>query len=88
MQIGHPDTEAVVSASTAAGGKGATAFIMLFSIFYCMGWNGLAWVICAENKSPTPRLVDDWANPLSALLYPTRIRGFCAMCEQLGCNPH
>ncbi|KAK4700479.1 hypothetical protein P7C70_g5766, partial [Phenoliferia sp. Uapishka_3] len=36
LKIGHPDTEAVVSASTAAGGKAATAGIMLFSIFYCM----------------------------------------------------
>lgn len=60
LKIGHPDTDAVISASTAAGGKGATAFIMLFAIFYSMGWNGLAWVICAE-------------------IYPTRIRGFCAM---------
>ncbi|KAE9392752.1 general substrate transporter [Gymnopus androsaceus JB14] len=48
IKVGHPANDAVISASTAAGGKGAIAFILLFAIFYCMGWNGLAWVICAE----------------------------------------
>ncbi|KAI5480441.1 MFS transporter, quinate permease [Pseudohyphozyma bogoriensis] len=48
LKIGHPDTADVLTASTIAGGKGATAFILLFGVFYCFGWNGLAWVICAE----------------------------------------
>jgi len=48
VKVGHPATQDVISESTAAGGRAAIAFIMLFSIFYCMGWNGLAWVICAE----------------------------------------
>ncbi|KIK54764.1 hypothetical protein GYMLUDRAFT_176782 [Collybiopsis luxurians FD-317 M1] len=48
IKVGHPATQDVVSSSTAAGGKGAIAFILLYAIFYCMGWNGLAWVICAE----------------------------------------
>ncbi|GAA6002422.1 hypothetical protein JCM10207_001111 [Rhodosporidiobolus poonsookiae] len=38
----------VVSHSTKMGGNAAIAFLFLFAIFYCMGWNGLAWVICAE----------------------------------------
>ncbi|BGP15981.1 hypothetical protein JCM10213v2_003974 [Rhodosporidiobolus nylandii] len=37
-----------VSHSTAMGGNAAIAFLFLFAIFYCCGWNGLAWVICAE----------------------------------------
>lgn len=44
VKVGHPADDTVISASTAAGGKGAIAFILLFAIFYCMGWNGLAWV--------------------------------------------
>jgi hypothetical protein len=48
IKVGHPDTAEVVTASTQAGGKAAIAGIMLFSIFYCFGWNGLAWVICGE----------------------------------------
>ncbi|GAA6027293.1 hypothetical protein JCM8097_002566 [Rhodosporidiobolus ruineniae] len=37
-----------VSHSTKMGGNAAIAFLFLFAIFYCLGWNGLAWVICAE----------------------------------------
>ncbi len=48
LKIGDPEAQAVVSASTIMGGKAATAFILLFGVFYCLGWNGLAWVICAE----------------------------------------
>jgi MFS family permease len=52
LKIGDPAgqlaTNGFVSASTLQGGKGATAFILLFGVFYCLGWNGLAWVICAE----------------------------------------
>lgn len=32
------------------GGQAGIAFLFLFAIFYCMGWNGLAWVICAEVR--------------------------------------
>ncbi|GAA5903721.1 hypothetical protein JCM5296_002129 [Sporobolomyces johnsonii] len=48
LKIGNPAGQLDPSASTIAGGKGAIAFLFLFAIFYCMGWNGLAWVICAE----------------------------------------
>jgi len=49
LKIGDPSGQDVaLSASTIMGGKGATAFILLFGVFYCLGWNGLAWVICAE----------------------------------------
>ncbi|KAI5476175.1 hypothetical protein MNV49_000336 [Pseudohyphozyma bogoriensis] len=47
-KVGHPSTEKVLSASTIAGGKAATAAIMIFGAIFCLGWNGLAWVICAE----------------------------------------
>ncbi|KAM0752230.1 putative hexose transport-related protein [Meredithblackwellia eburnea MCA 4105] len=77
LKIGHPGTEAVVSASTAAGGKGAIAFIMLFSIFYCMGWNGLAWVICAEVITLLLSISYTLEHALTLSL--RMIRGFCAM---------
>ncbi|GAA5977601.1 hypothetical protein JCM11641_006873 [Rhodosporidiobolus odoratus] len=33
-----------VSHSTKMGGNAAIAFLFLFAIFFCMGWNGLAWI--------------------------------------------
>ncbi|GAA6002205.1 sugar porter family MFS transporter [Rhodotorula paludigena] len=48
LQVADPASQAVVSSSTHMGGQAAIAFLFLFSIFYCMGWNGLAWVVCAE----------------------------------------
>jgi hypothetical protein len=47
IKIAHPSTAAgaTVSASTAAGGRAATAAIMIFGIAFCSSWNGLAWII-------------------------------------------
>lgn len=74
VKIGHPADDTIISASTAAGGKGAIAFILLFAIFYCMGWNGLAWV--RRLWSPISSLTLIWC--LCSEIYPTNIRGFCA----------
>ncbi|KKY23020.1 putative quinate permease [Phaeomoniella chlamydospora] len=52
VKIGHPDTilEAggTLSASTAAGGKAAIAMIMIYSVFWSFGLNGVPWIVSAE----------------------------------------
>ncbi|GAA5916415.1 hypothetical protein JCM8208_000911 [Rhodotorula glutinis] len=48
LQVAQPESQATLSASSHMGGQAGIAFLFLFAIFYCMGWNGLAWVICAE----------------------------------------
>ncbi|GAA5845743.1 hypothetical protein JCM11251_007295 [Rhodosporidiobolus azoricus] len=48
LGVADPAGQAVVSHSTKMGGNAAIAFLFIFAIFYCCGWNGLAWVICAE----------------------------------------
>lgn len=40
MKLGHPAGQLHPSASTQAGGKAATAMIMLFSAFWAFGMNG------------------------------------------------
>ncbi|OAQ64703.1 MFS quinate transporter QutD [Pochonia chlamydosporia 170] len=52
VKIGHPAS--VISAggelspSTAAGGKAATAMIMIYSVFWSFGLNGIPWIVSAE----------------------------------------
>ncbi|KAF4967456.1 hypothetical protein FSARC_4979 [Fusarium sarcochroum] len=52
VKIGHPasiiaDGEEL-SPSTAAGGKAATAMIMIYSAFWSFGLNGIPWIVSAE----------------------------------------
>lgn len=48
IAVGHPKTGVQQSASTVAGGKGATAMIMIFGATWSFGANGLPWIISAE----------------------------------------
>lgn len=48
IAVGKPSTDASQSASTVAGGKGATAMIMIFGATWSFGANGLPWIISAE----------------------------------------
>ncbi|PNY23276.1 quinate permease [Tolypocladium capitatum] len=52
VKIGHPaDVIASgknLSPSTAAGGKAATAMIMIYSVFWSFGLNGIPWIVSAE----------------------------------------
>ncbi|KAK1763019.1 quinate permease [Phialemonium atrogriseum] len=52
VKIGHPaDVIAAggtLSKSTAAGGKAATAMIMIYSVFWSFGLNGIPWIVSAE----------------------------------------
>ncbi|CCF43114.1 hypothetical protein CH063_12912 [Colletotrichum higginsianum] len=52
VKIGHPaDIIAAgkeLSASTAAGGKAATGMIMIYSICWSFGLNGIPWIVSAE----------------------------------------
>ncbi|KAL4803344.1 general substrate transporter [Aspergillus unguis] len=52
VKVGHPadiiDAGGELSASTAAGGKAATALIMIYSVFWSFGLNGIPWIVSAE----------------------------------------
>ncbi|KAG9252999.1 general substrate transporter [Emericellopsis atlantica] len=52
VKVGHPaDVIAAgneLSPSTAAGGKAATAMIMIYSVFWSFGLNGIPWIVSAE----------------------------------------
>ncbi|KAF7136977.1 hypothetical protein CNMCM5793_006681 [Aspergillus hiratsukae] len=48
IAIGKPETTVIQSASTVAGGKAATAAIMIFGATWSFGANGLPWIISAE----------------------------------------
>lgn len=48
IALGKPKAGAVMSESTIAGGKGATAMIMIFGACWSFGANGLPWIISAE----------------------------------------
>ncbi|KAI1078295.1 general substrate transporter [Whalleya microplaca] len=52
VKIGHPadiiNAGGTLSPSTAAGGKAATAMIMIYSIFWSFGLNGVPWIVSAE----------------------------------------
>ncbi|THX67429.1 MFS quinate transporter QutD [Aureobasidium pullulans] len=52
VKVGHPaDAIAAgvpLSASTAAGGRAAIGMIMIYSIFWSFGLNGIPWIVSAE----------------------------------------
>lgn len=48
IAIGNPTKPGVKSAGTVAGGKAATAAIMIFGATWSFGANGLPWIISAE----------------------------------------
>lgn len=48
IAVGNPQAGEVQSASTVAGGKAATAAIMVFGAAWSFGANGLPWIISAE----------------------------------------
>ncbi|KAF2113146.1 MFS quinate transporter-like protein QutD [Lophiotrema nucula] len=48
IAIGKPKAGAAMSESTVAGGKAATAMIMIFGATWSFGANGLPWIISAE----------------------------------------
>jgi MFS family permease len=52
VKIGHPadiiKAGEELSPSTAAGGKAATAMIMIYSVFWSFGLNGIPWIVSAE----------------------------------------
>ncbi|KAL1850459.1 hypothetical protein VTK73DRAFT_9675 [Phialemonium thermophilum] len=48
IALGKPDPTVPQSASTVAGGKAATAAIMIFGFTWSFGANGLPWIISAE----------------------------------------
>lgn len=48
IAVGNPNTKGPKSASTIAGGKAATAAIMIFGATWSFGANGLPWIISAE----------------------------------------
>jgi sugar porter (SP) family MFS transporter len=48
IAIGKPVAGTEMSPSTVAGGKAATAFIMIFGATWSFGANGLPWIISAE----------------------------------------
>lgn len=48
IAVAHPSATGVQSASTIAGGKAATAAIMIFGATWSFGANGLPWIISAE----------------------------------------
>ncbi|KFY27362.1 hypothetical protein V491_00933 [Pseudogymnoascus sp. VKM F-3775] len=72
VKIGHPasiiEAGGVLSPSTAAGGKAATGMIMIYSIFWSFGLNGIPWIVSAEifpgalrNLSGTYTALVQWA---------------------------
>ncbi|KAJ2984090.1 hypothetical protein NQ176_g205 [Zarea fungicola] len=52
VKIGHPASVIAagkqLSPSTAAGGTAATAMIMIYSVFWSFGLNGIPWIVSAE----------------------------------------
>ncbi|KAJ4309062.1 hypothetical protein N0V94_009100 [Neodidymelliopsis sp. IMI 364377] len=57
ISIGKPAIGQPMSDSTVAGGKAATAMIMLFAFFWSFGPNGLPWIISSEIFPTTLRSV-------------------------------
>lgn len=55
IKIGSPTVGEQMSASTIAGGKGATAMIMIFGAAWSFGANGLPWIISSEIFPSTLR---------------------------------
>lgn len=52
VKVGHPaeivNAGGTLSASTKAGGRAATAMIMIYSVFWSFGLNGIPWIVSAE----------------------------------------
>ncbi|SPO03722.1 related to quinate transport protein [Cephalotrichum gorgonifer] len=52
VKVGHPadiiKAGGTLSASTAKGGQAATGMIMIYSIFWSFGLNGIPWIVSAE----------------------------------------
>ncbi|KAL4963703.1 sugar porter family MFS transporter [Aspergillus stella-maris] len=52
VKVGHPadiiDAGGELSLSTAAGGRAATAMIMIYSVLWSFGLNGIPWIVSAE----------------------------------------
>ncbi|UKZ78169.1 hypothetical protein TrVFT333_005904 [Trichoderma virens FT-333] len=52
VKIGHPadiiKAGQQLSSSTAAGGRAATGMIMIYSVFWSFGLNGIPWIVAAE----------------------------------------
>ncbi|CED84031.1 mfs quinate transporter [Phaffia rhodozyma] len=51
IKVAHPASYAsasLMSSSTQAGAKAATAAIFIFGMSFAASWNGLAWIICSE----------------------------------------
>ena len=48
IAVGKPSLTSTQSSSTVAGGKAATAFIMIFGAMWSFGANGLPWIISSE----------------------------------------
>lgn len=62
IAVGKPTTGEPMSASTIAGGKAATAMIMVFGAAWAFGANGLAWIISAEIFPASMRSISGpWA---------------------------
>ncbi|KAL6863438.1 hypothetical protein ACO1O0_003692 [Amphichorda felina] len=66
VKIGHPadiiEVGGELSASTKAGGKAATAMIMIYSVFWSFGLNGIPWIVSAEIFPGAVRnLTGTWA---------------------------
>ena len=62
IAVSHPQTGVVESSSTVAGGKAATAAIMIFGATWSFGANGLPWIISAEIFPSSIRSVSGpWA---------------------------
>ncbi|KAK9895425.1 general substrate transporter [Cystobasidium minutum MCA 4210] len=64
IAVGKPSLTAPQSASTIAGGKAATFFIMLFGLVWSFGANGLPWLIGSEIFPTSVRAI---AGPWAAM---------------------
>ncbi|KAH8880990.1 general substrate transporter [Thozetella sp. PMI_491] len=72
VKVGHPAdiiaAGGTLSDSTARGGQAATAMIMIYSVFWSFGLNGIPWIVAAEifpgalrNLSGTWAALVQWA---------------------------
>ena len=62
--MGKPSLSGAKSPSTIAGGKAATAFIMIFGGMWSFGANGLPWIISSEIFPSSLRSI---SGPFSAM---------------------
>ncbi|KAH8808642.1 MFS quinate transporter-like protein QutD [Xylogone sp. PMI_703] len=64
IAVGKPSLAGPQSSSTIAGGKAATAFIMIFGATWSFGANGLPWIISSEIFPSTLRSI---SGPFAAM---------------------